>query len=74
MYTSNKIWSILLGPYLFILNYFMLSLPNTCYNDAKWQTQGATIVISFSILQIVYAIKRLLTQIMYVLLVLDIWG
>lgn len=52
----------------------MLLLPNSCYNDAKWQTQGVTIVISFSVLQIVYAIKRLLTQIMYVLLVLDIWG
>lgn len=52
----------------------MLLLPNSCYSDAKWQTQGATIVISFSVLQIVYAIKRLLTQIMYVLLVLDIWG
>lgn len=51
----------------------MLLLPNSCCSDAKWQTQGATIVISFSVLQIVYDIKRLLTQIMYVLLVLDIW-
>lgn len=52
----------------------MLLLPNLCYSDAKWQTQGATDVISFSVLQIVYAIKRLLTQTMCVLLVLDIWG
>lgn len=52
----------------------MLLLPNSYYSDAKWKTQGATIVISFSALQIVYAIKRLLTQIMCVLLVLDIRG